>query len=200
MVAAQRALVAGLVLSSAYLAFSLVAKSAVDRAADDALARMGLADAPRFSVPMPFNTLLWRVVAMTPDGFVEGERSIVADSGPMTFRRHASDVGALHEVRDWRIVRQLAWFNHGYMKAEVRDGTLVLSDLRMGSEPDYTFRFAVARRDGRGWREMEPQAVEWPWDVEGRLSWMWHRIWVEPSMSPRALPAGAGAAHGVSEA
>ena len=82
---ATRVLVAGLMLSSSYLAWSLVAKSLVDREAERSLAALGLQDAPRFSVPMPFNTLLWRVVAMTPGGFVEGERSLVADEGPMRF-------------------------------------------------------------------------------------------------------------------
>src|SRR5690606_25435693 len=66
---AQAALVAGLALSTAYLGWSLVAKAMVGRAAETTLAGMGLQDAPRFSVPMPFNTLLWRVVVMTPDGF-----------------------------------------------------------------------------------------------------------------------------------
>jgi hypothetical protein len=37
----------------------------LDHITGRALAAMGLADAPRFSVPMPLNTLLWRVVAMT---------------------------------------------------------------------------------------------------------------------------------------
>ena len=44
-------------------------------AARRTLAAEGLQDAPRFSVPIPFNTLLWRVVVMTPDEFLEGERS-----------------------------------------------------------------------------------------------------------------------------
>jgi inner membrane protein len=187
--AAQRALVAGLVLSTGYLTFSLGAKAAVDRAADEALARMGLADAPRFSVPMPFNTLLWRVVAMTPDGFVEGERSIVADRGPMTFRRYRSDVDALHAVRDFPVVQRLAWFNRGFMKAEVRDGALVLSDLRMGSEPDYTFRFAIAEHDGSEWIAVEPRSIEWPWEASRRLSAMWWRIWHEPMDATAVEPA-----------
>src|SRR5690606_33298974 len=76
---ASRALLAGLALSSAYLGWSLLAKGVVDRQAERSLAAMGLGDARRFSVPMPFNTLLWRVVAMTPGGFVEGEYSLVAD-------------------------------------------------------------------------------------------------------------------------
>ena len=73
----QVALIAGLALSSAYLGWSLLAKNMVDRQADQDLAAMGLGDAPRFSVPMPFNTLLWRVVAMTPQGYVEAELSLI---------------------------------------------------------------------------------------------------------------------------
>ncbi len=188
---AQRALVVALVLSTGYLGWSLVAKSIVDRQAGRDLAALGLADAPRFSVPMPFNTLLWRVVAMTPDGFVEGERSIVADRGPMRFRRYRSDVEALQAVSALPAVRRLAWFNRGFMKAEVRDGRLVLSDLRMGAEPDYTFRFAVARRDGPGrWSAVPPEQPQWPWEATRRLPDMWHRIWAEP------IVAGARGADG----
>lgn len=176
----RHALVAGLALSSLYLAGSLLAKGAVEREVGRALAQLGLQDAPRFSVPMPFNILLWRVVAMTPEGFVEGERSLIADRGSMRFTGYASDVASLAQVRDYPGVRQLRWFNHGFMKAEQRDGQLVLSDLRMGSEPDYTFRFAVAQRTQGGWRPIEPQRVELPWDARRRLAWMWQRIWIQP--------------------
>src|SRR5690606_15786188 len=74
--AAQRGLVAGLALSTGCLGWALVAQALVEHQADRALAAMGLAGAPRFSVPTPLNTLLWRVVAMTPDGYVEGFRSL----------------------------------------------------------------------------------------------------------------------------
>lgn len=194
-VAAQRVLVAGLVLSSAYLGWSLLAKSLVDREAGRALAAMGLADAPRFSVPMPFNTLLWRVVAMTPGGFVEGERSLVADDGPMVFRGHASNVQALRQVAAIPAVQRLTWFNHGFQKAQVRDGQLVLSDLRMGAEPDYTFNFAVAEPDGDGWRAIPTRQLRWPWEARRQLDAMWHRIWHQPANvqaaagSPVATPA-----------
>src|SRR5690606_32341673 len=149
--AAQRVLVAGLALSTAYLCWSLAAKVMVEREAGRALAAMGLADAPRFSVPTPLNTLLWRVVAMTPDGYVEGFRSLAADTGPMVFEGHRSNTQALAEARDIPAVRELAWFNHGFMRAQVVDGELVLSDLRMGSDPDYFFSYAVARREGDNW-------------------------------------------------
>ena len=176
-----RVLVAGLSLGLAYLGWSVLAKSLVDRAAQRRLAATGLEDAPRFSVPMPFNTLLWRVVAMTPDGFVEGERSLVADRGPMRFTHHRSDVEALAAARSIPSGARLLWFNHHFAKAEVRDGQLVLSDLRMGAEPDYSFRFVVARRDGNRWHETPPQQLRWPWQARRRLGDMWARIWHEPA-------------------
>jgi inner membrane protein len=170
-------LVAGLALSTAYLGASLLAKWQVERAAERSLAALNLQDAPRFSVPMPFNILLWRVVAMTPEGFVEGERSLVADRGPMRFREYRTDVKALAAVYEYPVVQRLAWFNRGFMKAERRDGALVLSDLRMGAEPDYTFRFVVAEHDGEGWREVPVRQLQWPWESSRRLGALWRRIW-----------------------
>ena len=195
--AAQRLLLAGLALSTLYLGWSLLAKSLVDREAGRALAAMGLADAPRFSVPMPFNTLLWRVVAMTPGGFVEGERSLVADHGPMVFRGYPSNVQALRQAATIPAVQRLSWFNHGFQKAQVRDGQLVLSDLRMGAEPDYTFNFAVAEPDGNGWRAIPTRQLRWPWQATRRLGDMWQRIWHQPVVaqaaaeSPVATPASS---------
>ncbi|WP_363798184.1 metal-dependent hydrolase [Lysobacter firmicutimachus] len=195
---AQPALLLGLALSTLYLGGSLWAKHRVERAAEPALAELGLRDAPRFSVPMPFNILLWRVVAMTPDGFVEGERSLAADRGPMRFRFYPSDTAAFAAVADYPAVRRLRWFNHGFMKAEQRDGQVVLTDLRMGAEPDYSFRFVVAQRDGEGWREVPPQPLKWPWDAARKLPAMWTRIWREPGPAgaqAQARPATAAGAH-----
>ena len=152
---AQRALVAGIALGIGYLGWSLLAKVQVERAAERALAAMDLANAPRFSTPAPFTTLRWRVVAMTPGGYVEGERGVF-DAGPMAFVARHSDVTALQAVRDFPAVQRLSWFNHGFMRADVRDGELQLSDLRMGKEPHYAFRFGVAVRDGAGWRAISP--------------------------------------------
>lgn len=193
---AQQALVAGLVLSSGYLGWSLLAKHSVERQADQALAAMGLGDAPRFSVATPFNTLLWQVVAMTPSGYVIGERSLVADTGPMTFRGYPSNVQALRQAEAAGIpaVRRLQWFNRGFMRARVVDGHLQLSDLRMGLEPDYTFTFAVARAEAGGWVATPPaqlrpayQGTQGRAMVKRRFAVMWDRIWQQP-----AAPSDAG--------
>ena len=175
-------LLAGVLLSTVYLGWSLTAKAIVERAAQRTLVVEGLQDAPRFSVPMPFNTVLWRVVVMTPDGFLEGERSLVSDRGPIVFRRHTSDRGALEAVAGFPSVRRLDWFTHGFLKAEQRGGRLVLSDLRMGVESDYVFRYAVAESDGQGgWRRIAVEQLDWPSRDRLRLAGIWRRIWNEPN-------------------
>ena len=179
---AQRALVAGLALSTLYIGWSFLAKAKVERAAGQAVAAMGLQDAPRFSVPMPFNTLLWQVVVMTPDGYLSGQYSVVADEGAVRLYPQASDVAAMAAVREFPAVARLRWFNHGFMSAREVDGSLVLSDLRMGLEPDFTFRFTVAERDGAGWKAVPPTQADWPTDAIRRLPEVWHRIWApEPA-------------------
>ena len=196
---AGRALATGLVLSTAYLGWSLVAKSMVDREAERSLAAMGLGDAPYFSVPMPFNTLLWRVVAMTPSGYVEAERSVLVDEGPLQFRGYPSNVQAFREAADVPAVQRLTWFNRGFMRAQVQEGQLVLSDLRMGMEPDYNFRFNVAEQRDGAWRAIAPVQQPWSMPVSGGdgmrrlLAVMWHRIW-HPSADPIRTALGPGAA------
>lgn len=203
---AQRALVLGLALSSGYLGWSLLAKARVDAIAQDNLAALGLQDAPRFSTPLPFNTLLWRVVAMTPSGYVDAEYSLIADHGVMHFRAYPSDVQALAEAGDLPAVQRLQWFNRGFMRAQVQGQRLVLSDLRMGLEPDYSFNFEVAqRRDGR-WQAIAPVQQPWSapiagWDGLTRLcAAMWQRIWHRSDTPVRAMivePAvPAAPAHG----
>ena len=173
----RAALLACLAVAALYLAWSQWAKAQVDRVAAPALAALGLAEAPRFSVPMPFTTLLWRVVALTPDGFVEGEHSLVADEGPMRFRHYRSDTTALRAVAELPGVQRLDWFTHGFMKAQNHHGRLVLSDLRMGAEPDYSFRYEVARVTPSGWQAQPVRQLRWPWEARRRLPQLWRRIW-----------------------
>lgn len=185
---AQRALLAGLILSCGYLGWSVLAKSVVERAAAAALAPLGLQDAPRFSIATPFNTLLYRVVVMTPEGYLVGDRSLVADRGPMRFSAHRSDAAALQAAGAIPAVQRLNWFNRGAMRAQRRGDTLVLSDLRMGLEPAYAFNFAVAHWQDGAWRPLPPMrmvaaegASVFARDGIGTV-WRrtWQRIWKQP--------------------
>jgi inner membrane protein len=171
-------LAASIAMSSVYLGWSLAAKAIVERDVRAALASQGLQGAAHFSVPMPFTTLLWRVVVLTPNGFLEGERSLVADRTPMSFRSYASDHASLQKVSAFPSVQRLNWFTRGFLKAEQHDGRLVLSDLRMGAEPDYIFRYVVAEIDDQGnWRPLPVERLGWAFEDRSRLGNVWDRIW-----------------------
>ncbi len=175
-------LAAGIALGLIYLGWSLTAKAIVERDMRTALTSKGLQGSAHFSVPMPFTTLLWRVVVLTPNGFLEGERSLVADSTPMSFRSYASDHVTLQKVSALPSVQRLTWFTHGFLKAEQHDGRLVLSDLRMGSEPDYVFRYVVAEIDEKGnWRPIPVKRLHWAFEDRSRLGKIWQRIWNKPN-------------------
>lgn len=169
---ARPALMIGLALSSTYLGWTWVAKAQVDRQFDAALADAGLAQAPRFSVPMPFTSFVWRAVALTPDGYVD---AVTAPwrSG-LVLRLHRADAEALHWSRsDGAAGERLDWFAHGFLRADTVADELVLSDLRMGLEPDYFFRFAVATREQGTWQPMPPRQLPRPETQWARLREIW---------------------------
>ena len=134
------------------------------------------AAAPLFSVPTPFNTLSWRVVVLTEDGYLEGFASLVADDRPIRFTAYLSDKQSLEAAAGIWAVERLRWFTQDFVTARVDDDILVLSDLRMGQEPLYLFNHAVARRGNPDWHEMEPRLL--PVSVDsGVLDTIWQRMW-----------------------
>ena len=174
-----RVLAAGLALSTAYIAWSWAARDLVIRNVRETLAAQDLEDAPVFLTPTPFNTLLWRVVVLDGDGYLEGFDSVVADDGPIVFTRHRSDVEAIEQASDVPAVRRLTWFANGFVSAAMVGDELVLADLRMGQEPDYVFRHAVATRGNPHWREIESRRLPANMNLD-RVRGVWGRIWNAP--------------------
>jgi inner membrane protein len=173
--AAHTVLAAGLALSTAYLGWSWVAKTVVQHHARQALASQGLQDAPMFSVPTPFNTLLWRVVVLTDEGHLEGLDSLLVNEAPMDFTAYPSDRAALDAAADLWAVQRLQWFADGFIQAEVTSGQLVISDLRMGQGAKFVFRHAVAIRRDAGWEEIRPQQLRVLFTGE-EIAAVWQRL------------------------
>jgi inner membrane protein len=180
--AAGRWLVAGLLLSTLYLGWSWSARTMVGAQARQTLAARGLHDAPMFITPTPLNTLLWRVVVRTEEGYYEGLDSVVADDGEIEFTFHPSDDAALTAAADLPALSRLSWFANGFVSGTVDGDTLVVADLRMGQHPDYVFRHAVARRGNPHWQEIEPQRIAARMRTNF-LATLWQRIWsAEPDL------------------
>ena len=170
------ALLVSLSLSASYLAWSWAGKMQAERHARAGLETLGLANAPLFSTPTPFNTVLWRVVALTENGYFEGYDSLLVSEGPTRFQFYASDTRSLQAASDVWAVSRLRWFSQDFMKAEVRDERLILTDLRMGAEPKYVFSHAVAEFGNPHWKAIKPESI--PVQFSGSdLEPLWERIW-----------------------
>ena len=176
---------AGLVLSTAYLAWGVAVQQHVDRIARDSLAAQGIAAERVLVTPTAFNSLLWRVVAMAGDHYHEGFRSLMDGAPHMDFERFERGSALAAELQGDDGVRRVAAFSNGFYKLQVVDDRVLIADLRMGQEPDYIFTFAVAQRRSPP-VTLEPAVqVGARLDIERGLPWLWRRALGEPLPPPR---------------
>ncbi|WP_418318183.1 metal-dependent hydrolase [Piscinibacter sakaiensis] len=183
---------AGLLLSTAYLGWSFAAQQHVSRIAGESIAAQGI-DAQRVLVtPTAFNTVLWRVLVMTPGGYHEGFHSLLDSDRQVAFDRF--DAGTeLYQRLDGAspAVDRVARFSHGFFGLSQRDEQVLISDLRMGQEPSYIFTFVVARRlaDRLNPLDVPRMAGSRP-DVAAGLRWIWRRAAGERIAPPRHGASG----------
>lgn len=135
----------GLAVSSVYLLWGLAMQFYVGTLADKSLAAQGVSVQQRLVTAAPFNSLLWRVVAITPEGYAEGFYSLLDSDTEIRFEEYPRGEKIYQVVRGNWEVNRIAWFSHGYFKMEQQNGVISIADLRMGVEPYYTFTFDVAK-------------------------------------------------------
>lgn len=176
---------AGLLLGVAYLGWSVAAQQQVRATAVASLRAQGLPAEQVLVTPMPFNTVLWRIVSMGPQDFYEGHYSFFDASPQVAFDRFDRGRALYDELREHPPVARMAWFSHGFFKMAQEGPRVLLSDLRMGQEPRYTFRFAVAERHSMAAPLPLPLAAGQRPDVERVLPWLWRRLRGEPLAPPR---------------
>lgn len=189
--AALRINAAGLVLSTAYLGWSALAQAHVEGLARESLAAQGL-PADRLLVgPTPFNTLLWRVVAVDEAGsaFREGFYSLLdAPATParrIHFDRFERGNALAAELAGHPGVRRIQAFSDGLWAMAEQDGRIRITDLRMGQEPTYSFSFAVAARHSPPVALVPTESVGRRPDPDQALPWLWRRLRGEPLPPPR---------------
>ncbi len=177
--------IAGLVLSTAYLGWGVAAQAHVGAIARQALAAQGIAAERVLVTPTAFNSLLWRVVAIDGDYYHEGFRSLL-DSGPsMPFDRFDRGAALAADMQGIEGVRRIQAFSHGFWAAWEGGGRLSITDLRMGQEPAYIFRFEVAERRSPAVPLAVPVQVGSRPALQRGLPWLWRRALGEPLPPPR---------------
>jgi inner membrane protein len=167
----------GLVLSCAYLLWSAFAQQHVLGVARESLRQQNISVDQMFATPTPFNTVLWRVVAMQKDGYVEGFHSFFDANNNIRFDKFPHDATLFETTKSLWAVDRMAGFTHGFFRVKMRDGKVALADLRMGQEPNYVFEFVVAEKSGERLAEVRPTlAVGSRGDPSAAFAWLGQRI------------------------
>ncbi|QXH33617.1 metal-dependent hydrolase [Pseudomonas muyukensis] len=147
-----------LAFSTAYLGFGLAGRILVEQRFEQALQAQGVAASEVRAVPIAFNSLVWRLLAKTPDGhYYEGVSSLF-DRTPAEHLRLPRNLQAGEVLADAPLLQRLRWFTGDWLRYDVIGDALVVSDLRMGLPGNYSFRFEMARRDAAGqWAAIAPR-------------------------------------------
>lgn len=170
----------GLGVSSAYLLWGLAMQFYVGILADKAIVAQGLTVEQRLVTATPFNSVLWRVVAITPRGYAEGFYSLFDKDTEIQFVEYPRGQEIYGLTRSNWEVNRMAWFSHGYFKMAEQNGVVSIADLRMGVEPYYTFTFEVAEHSVEQSNERIlfslPKQVIPAINNEQSLQWMQQRL------------------------
>jgi inner membrane protein len=176
---------AGLVLSTAYLVWSAAAQQQVQRVALSSLAQQGIVAERLLVTPAPFNTLLWRVVAVQGAHFHEGFYSLLDKAPRIHFDRFERGLALADELQGVAGVRRIAAFSQGFYKLHLQGTQVLITDLRMGQEPAYVFSFAVAERHSPVVPLARPVQLGMRPDLGRGLAWLARRTLGEPLPPPR---------------
>jgi inner membrane protein len=167
-----------LLFSTAYLAWTVTAKFIVQHNVKQALQQQNISYQQIFTTPTPFNSLLWRSVVKTETGHYEGFYSVLDNDNAIRFHFYKSDEQLLNGIEDHWSVQRLKWFSKGFYAVALQQKDIIISDLRMGVEPNYAFRFKVGEIGNPHAKPTVPKKIDSSWELTF-LKLVWQRIWDE---------------------
>lgn len=124
----------GLIISTCYLALSLVAKGYVHYQFTQGLQKQEIAYERLMTTPTPFNILLWTGYADTGEEIRVGLFSLLDDSTPKKFHKVDKNRHLIEESMDRKAVQRALWFSRGWysVSRDPETGRLIFHDLKFG--------------------------------------------------------------------
>lgn len=187
----RRAVSAALVVSTAYLGWGLVAQQIVEQRAARLLAEAGVTAEALRATPTPFNSLLWKVIALDGTRYVNLYVPVFGSDAQVIAYIHPRGTEHLGCLGNSEALEQLTAFNGGYFRVDVEDGEVLVSDLRMGLTPNYVFTFAVAEETPGGLVATPPERLRNGRSSEGDLDWLLANLSGDPALRPAEATAYA---------
>lgn len=168
----------GLIISSLYLVWGLGAQQYVQSVAKASLPAQVAANSNMLVTPSPLNSILWRVLVTTPTHYYEGWYSLIDGQDSVTWREYDRGADLIAKYGDHPGIAQIRRFSHGFYSLQDIDSNIVITDLRMGTEPRYYFSFDVGQPDSDGKLDAEQSSVRIGkhQDPKVLFPWVWRRM------------------------
>lgn len=169
----------GLIISTAYMAITLVLKGVAYQKFTTALAEQQIAYNDIDTRPSPFNTILWTANIETENSYLIANYSFF-DSKPIAFESYPKNYEALGALAENDKVKRLIAICEGWYIISENKGSLYFNDLRFGlismdpKEKQFAFSYQLKQENGT-LEVIENQRVGA--DAKKLLSELWKRIW-----------------------
>ena len=136
--------------------------------------------------PAPLNSILWRVVAVTPDHYYEGLYSLLDKTPRIEWKQFERGANLIREHRDHPGVDRIARFSHGFYRMHKQGPDVFVTDIRMGLEPHYAFDFNLGPVDENQQLDAARPSIRQGSRpaIEPALRWLGRRILGNPLPQP----------------
>lgn len=169
----------GLIISSSYLAITLLIKGVTYQKFTNALKEQNIEYIQVQNKPAPLTSILWTANVETKDAFLIGDYSLF-DSQPIQFHAFVKNH---HLLGDWiekpNIKRLIKITENGWFTITEKDGALYFNDLRFGllnndpQNPEFAFSYKLVEKEGVIYAEETQKNRE---DAQKLLAELWERI------------------------
>ena len=144
----------GLIVSSSYMAITIIIKGITYTKFAHALKEQGIAYKEIETKPTPFNTILWSANVETEDAYLIGYYSFF-DTQPIEFYSYPKNHHLLGNYKDDISVKRLIKITKGWYTISDKNNSLYLNDLRFGllsvapNFQQFAFSFEIAEKQGK---------------------------------------------------
>jgi inner membrane protein len=172
----QQVMNIGFVFSTGYLIVGLIAQQAVTTVVKTQLHEQGASYQHVHAIATPFNILFWRVLVINDGTYSEGFGSLLNLNRTIPLQQYDRGKELAKQLANNPFYERLKWFTHDDIKVEQINDDMIVSDLRMGSEPHYFFRLKVASRQDEHLSITPPERVTSEFNRVEALKSLWQKL------------------------
>lgn len=145
-----------LILSSGYLALTVVTKIHVEQQIVDKLQKQKIVYKELMTSPAPFTTMLWSVIVQQDKRFLAGYYSLFDGESTLQLMEIPQEKYLLDGLLHHEDIQKLIRFSKGYYSLQKTNNGLILNDLRFSTisgwfnvSDEYVFSFWIEKEDGK---------------------------------------------------